>query len=83
MYRLAVYETVIISYHPAVMYVSRPSDDYCQLVDNLSVSEMKYEYVELHFYSVIGRYLVSFVGEKYTYRGRLTITSLIHIPRVC
>jgi hypothetical protein len=83
MYSLAVYETVRISYHPAVMYVERPSDDYCHLVDTLSVAEMKYEYVGVRVYSIIGRHVVSFVGEKYTYRGRLTITSLFHVTRVC
>jgi len=44
---------------------------------------LELKYVGLHVYSVIGRQLVSFVGEKLKYRGRLMITTLFHIPRVC
>jgi hypothetical protein len=81
MYSLAVCETVRISCHPAVMKVLRPSYDYCHLVDTECFLVLKY--VGLHVYSVIGRQLVSFVGEKWTYRGRLMITSRFHMPRVC
>jgi hypothetical protein len=85
MYSLAVYETARISCHPAVMNVSRPSDDYCHLMDTECFLELKY--VDLHVYSVVDRqtdrHLVSFVGEKCTYRGRLTITESLLIVQVC